>query len=321
MLMRSLLFLLLSFGCSIYLPAREYDRLPAATTRAAFGFKGAVLQVTEKEWTPPSDSLIPLSAGPVMPGPAYQLQRSQAWRFDTTGHIFSINRSDPDERKRKAMKESGDLYYYRQGRLIAVATAENGKPADSVAYRYLKNGLMDDYQVFDGKEALQYKFTYAYRNGRLSLLRKKDKENLVIAMTKYKYDGAQLAETQHFDANLRLAETRRYSRKQADDGLQESYAVTDAAGKMKEGASWITDNQGRLQERNKINSNREVTEFHSYQYGPQDDPMAEKIFGYQEEATIVHRYTYDEQQNWTKRETFYNGLLQTVTVRELQYGH
>lgn len=318
--MRSFLLLLLSIGYSIYLPAREYDQLPQATTRAAFGFKGAVVQVTEKEWAPPADSLIPLSVGTVTPGPAYLLQRSQAWLFDTTGNIFSINRSDPDERKRKAMKESGDLYYYQKGRLIAVATAGNGKPADSVAYHYLKNGLMDDYQVFDNRGVLQYKFTYAYRNGRLSLLRKKDKENLVVAMTKYRYDGAQLMETQHFDANLRLAETRRYSRKQAEGSVQESYAVTDAAGKMKEGASWSSDGRGRLQEKNKINSDREVTEFHSYQYGDQDDPVAEKIFGYQEEAAIVHRYTYDEQQNWTKRETFYNGLLQSVTLREIRYG-
>lgn len=299
--------------------AQDYDLVPQQCQRPYYQLKGSVLQVMEKQWLPPQDSLLFNNVAAFVPDNHYQLERSSITTFDSTGNLLHITGEEPDERKRKELSSFSQQHYYRKGQLIAYAIRKAGK-ADSVVYTYRKNGLMDRYTVYDSKGNLQYKMTYVYKNGKVVTLRRNDKDNVPVAMTKFKYSGSQLAETQHFDAQYRMTEIRRYSQKQEADGQwNESYSITGDDGKMKGGMSWVKDKEERILEQNVVNANREVSEYHSFAYDQQGQPIAEKIFSSLQEATVENRYTYDDQGNWTKKEVFYNGQLRSVILREIQY--
>jgi hypothetical protein len=299
--------------------AQDFDLLPRQCQRSYYQLKGPVLRVTEKQWLPPVDSIWYSSAGAFTPDGSYRIERSSIMTFDSTGNLVSVAREEPDERKRKELQAISQQYYYRKGQLVAYTLKDEAK-TDSVQYSYRKNGLMDHYSVYDGKGNLQHKMTYVYKNGKLVTLRKQDKGNVPVAMTKFKYNESQLTETQHFDEQYRLSENRRYSRKAAADGQwNESYSITGNDGKMKGGMSWVKDKDGNILEQSTINANREVSEYHSYSYDSNGQPVEEKIFSSQQEANIENRYTYDGQGNWTRKEIFYSGRLRAVVIRELQY--
>ncbi|WP_118951301.1 hypothetical protein [Taibaiella helva] len=316
----TLLLITLCFFFFITSSAQDYDLQTVQKDRSAQGFKGAVMQVTERQWVPAAGAM-PSSAQ--APDSSYSLEHSITWVFDSSGRALSVQRRDPDERRRKALTDTGAVFYYNKGKLVALSTSKENKRADSVSYRYLRNGLPDQCLVFDSKDALRYKITYAYRNGQVSMLRRKDKDNMVIAMIRYQYNSSgHLVESRHFDQQLRLTEIRRYSVRQDSKGEQGSYSVTGADGKMKGGASWVKDAAGRTLEENQVNGDREVTEFRNYTYGVEADPVSEKTFNAFVENDITYRYTYDEQQNWIRKEAYNDvGLLRSVTLRTIRYGH
>ncbi len=301
-------------------PAQDYDLPAIEKILSAYAAKGNAMQVAEREWLPPAGTQVLRDRAASGPDSSYSQERSAMWAFDSAGHILSIQHREPDEHVRKGLAETQTAFYYNtQGKLIALSTGAGGKREDSVTYHYLKNGRVADYMVFNGKNELQYKITYTYKGGQVSMLRKKDRENMAIAMIRYKYGNGQLMETQHFDRNFRLTETRRYSNKQEGGREQGSFAIMGADGKMKGGASWIKDKEGRIWEENEINGDREVTAHRSYTYDTGTEPVSGKVFDALEESNITYRYTYDAQQNWIRRETYYDDLLRSVTLREIQY--
>ncbi len=305
----------------LYLPvmAQEYGQLPQQCDRRFYGLNGAVIRVEEKQWQPPLAALLYSTTTAFTPDSSYRLSSSREMVFDTAGRVLSLHLTEQDEKKKNTLQESNSYFYYRKVQLAAFSRKEKDK-MDSVAFHYRKNGQMDYYSVFKDKGELQYKMTYVYKRGKVATLRKNDKGNMPVAMTKYKYTGDQLLETQHFDDQYRLAETRRYSAKQTKEGLlNESYSVTGPDGKMKSGASVVKDKQGMILEQNTINANREVTEYQSFAYNDQSQPVTEKVFSALEEATITNRYQYDDKGNWIKKEVFYNGALRSVFLRQLQY--
>ncbi len=299
--------------------AQDYDLQPEQCLRSSYQLNGAVLKITEQQWLPPQDSIFYNNVAAFIPDNNYRLERSYTMTFDSAGYLQQINRAEPDERKRKELKTSSTQCYYRKGHLEAYVSRTEDK-TDSVAYVYRKNGLMDHYTVYDGKGVLQYKMTYVYKNGKVATLRRNDKGNMPVAMTKFRYNGAQLTETQHFDDQYRMTESRRYSQKQAEDGQQnESYSITGGDGKMKGGMSMVRDKEGRILEQNVVNANREVSEYQSFAYDQHGQPVQEKIFSSLQEVVIEHRYIYDDKGNWIRKETFHDGRLRAVSLRELQY--
>ena len=320
-MMKLLPFVTALCGLSVCAAAGEYDQLPFQYDLKYFQLNGSVLQVREKQWLPSRDSFFFNTAASLTPDNSYRLERSLDLQFNAGGQVLNQNSSLPDERKRNELKATGRSFYYQKDKLIAIRDTEGKDKADSVAYHYKKNGLMDYYTVFNGKNDLVYKMSYVYKNGRVATVRKNDKENRAVSMVKYKYIDTQLQECQYFDEQYRLTETRRYSFKAMPEGqLNESYAVTLPDGHMKEGMSLVKDSLGRILEQNVINGEREVTEYRSFQYGQQGQPVAEKVFSSLQESDITNRYTYDDKGNWIKKEIFYSGRLRSVILRELQYA-
>lgn len=308
--------LLVSFSAA----GQDYGQLLRQHDLKQYQLKGTVLGLQEQQWIPSPDSLFYSTAASFTPDNSYRAESSCDITFDTSGNVLTLRRSEPDERKRNEQKESSQVFYYRAGKLIAYAAKEKEQP-DSVAYTYRKHGLIDHYTVFNGKGDLQYKMTYVYKNGRVATLRRNDKGNMPVAMIKYKYDGDRLTETQHFDEQYRLTETRRYSTRQMNDGEQnESYSVTGADGQMKSGLSLVKDKEGRILEQSTINGNREVTEYHKFVYDAQGLPVEEKVFSEVQEIAITNRYVYDDKGNWTKKEVFHNGQLHSVFLRKVLYN-
>lgn len=319
MLHMRLSVILFCLAASFPATAQEYDLLPAQHSLQYYRLQGPVLRMLEKQWLPPQDSLYYDQTASFIPDQNYRLESSCEMTFDSSGNVPLIQSREPDERKRKELKEKMQLFYYQGKQLIAYSNKEEDK-TDSVAFHYRKNGQIDHYRVFGNKQELLYKMTYVYKNGKLNTQRKNDQGNMPVAMVKYKYKGGQLMETQHFDDQYRLTETQRYSNQLMNDNQRnESRSVTGPDGQMKSGLSLVKDGQGNILEQNTINGNREVTEYRSFIYDKQNQPVTEKIFSALQEATITNRYVYDDKGNWTKKEVFYNGQLRSVYLRALQY--
>ncbi|HEU4608428.1 MAG TPA: hypothetical protein VFS31_09990, partial [Chitinophagaceae bacterium] len=173
-MIKQAVFLLVLFLSVYVCPAQDYDKLPGQKDRQSFGLKGLVRQLSEKQWRPAGDSLVVIGAKGIGPDSSYILERSDEAVFDSLGNMQSLVSNDPDERKRRALKQTVHYYYYQKERMSAIRIKEEGSPADSLAFTWRKNGQADHYSLYNGKNELQYKMTYAYKNGKLFTARKND---------------------------------------------------------------------------------------------------------------------------------------------------
>lgn len=310
------------FCCLLSLPAfarRDYTELLAELDRQHYHLHGPVLKVSEKSWAPPPDSLFYSTRDSFTLDAQYTLTSISELTFDTSGHILMARTQRPDKRKNTPELVTEEWFYY-DGRELSAYTGLHEEGSDSVSFVYRKNGQVDYYAVFNDKRDLQYRMTFTFKNGRVTTVRKKDEGNMPVAMIKYYYSKGKLRETQHFDVNYRLYETRRYADQPAKEGRHnESFSVTDADGHIKSGLSLVKDSEDRILEQSLVNDKREVTDYRSFVYDDKGQPVAQKIFSATEEATVTNRYKYDEAGNWIRKETFYNGALRNIVLREFQY--
>lgn len=311
------LFLLLT---ALTVKAEDYDKLPDQKSRTFYQLRGPVQTVTEVRWAPAKDTTI-FAATTVIPvdDKVYTMENTATRSFTPDGNMMTQLTEEYSGKKKNRIKMQSRTFSYREGRLVALSTLEDEKPADSVEFHYRKKGQMDYYRTFDSKGRVTGKVDYTYKNGMVFSMRKKDAEQLPVSTVKYKYKDDHLVETQHFDAQSRRVETRKYSYRIADGHINDSYSALDDKGILKEGLLLIKDTTGMLLERNVVGDEREVTEYNGFQYNSRKDAETEKVFNAMIELTITNRYTYDEQDNWTRKEVFYNGILNAVVLRTITY--
>jgi hypothetical protein len=300
--------------------AEEYDKIPVQKDRSFYLLKGPVTHVTEQKWIPSKDSAVFSSVTDIHVDKTYFMERSEEAIFDKDGFIVKRIIKESDNRRKNNIKEMDRQFYYKNNRLAGLSDTEEGRKTDSVEFHYRRKGEMDYYRLFNTKREVVYKVDYVYKSGKVFSVRKKNEKQFPVSTIKYKYKGDNLVETQHFNDQSSRTETRKYSIKTEHDGkVNDSYSVLDEKGNMKEGLSSVKDSLGNLLEQNVINSEREVTEYKSYIYDEYRNPVTEKIFSSFRELIITNRYTYDETGNWTRKEVFYNGILNAVVLREIKY--
>jgi hypothetical protein len=314
------LFLSLLIFFAISLHAEEYDKAPVQKDRSFYLLKGPVASLIEQKWIPSKDSAVFSATTDIHVDKTYFMERSEEKIFDKNGAITKLIIKEADNRKKNNVTEKERLFYYKNNKLIGLSDMEENRKTDSVEFHYRRKGEMDYYRLFNSKREVVYKVDYVYKNGKVFSVRKKNEKQFPVSTIKYKYKGDYLVETQHFNEQSSKTETRRYSIKTEDDGkVNDSYSVLDEKGNMKEGLSLVKDSMGRLLEQSVISDEREVTEYKSYVYDEHNNPITEKIFSSLQELTITNRYTYDEAGNWTRKEIFYNGILNAVVLREIKY--
>lgn len=299
--------------------AQEYDKLPTQTQRAFYQLKDQVQSVKEEKWVPAADSTVFVATTKINVDSSYNMEQGLIMDFNNDGYLTRQVSSEAEGRKKNKFREQTKLLYYRDNRLQSMSNASEGRTIDSVAYHYRKKGQMDYYQLFNAKGELLSRADFVYKNGKLFSVRKKNKELFPVSTVKYFYKDDKLSETRHFDGQSRQTETKKFSNRTIDHKMNESYSVLDEKGNLKEGLLLVKDSTGRLLERSVISDERKVMEYNGYQYNPNGDVEIEKLFNASVELTITNRYTYDEQGNWTRKEIFYNGILNAVVVREIKY--
>lgn len=300
--------------------ASEYDSLMFRNDRAFCRLRGAVAGITTQQWTPSPDSTVFSATHAVQVDKSYTMVSVEEKMFDQQGFLAATSIKTLEGRRNNKWKAADRIFYYRKGNLEAVADAEDNRKTDSVVYHYRKKGGVDYYRLFNSRHELVYKINYTYKEGRIRTARRKNEKDLPVTLMQYVYKDGRLVETRLLDEQSRNVEIRKYSVKQTVEGhLNESYSVSGADGLMKEGRSAVRDSLGNLLEQNLIDDQRRVTEYKGYQYDEQGNAVVEKIFSSFRELTITNRYTYDHIGNWTRKEVFYNGILNAVFLNEIRY--
>lgn len=321
MLIYQILFPLLLL---IFIPwkvnSQNYSELPYPENRKSYHLNGNVLTLSEKTYVPPTEATYYEDQKEINTDNSWRLVRQEEVNFDSLGNILKKSIHNRTDAKKDKMQHNEYSFYYNSDKLIAVALQIDARRADSVIFQYKKNGLAENYRVYNDKNELSYKVTYTYnKDYRPALVRKMDKQNLPVAMVKYKYEGKVLKQQQYFDEQFKLHHIIRYSKQKTVDKLiNESHAVFTADGKMKEGLSGVKDSLGNILEQSVIDSARQVTDYRRYRYNAFQDRIEEKVF-MPEELLITMHYRYDSDNNWIRKEVYHNGWLHSITFRELDY--
>jgi hypothetical protein len=299
--------------------AQQYDEIPAQTQRTFYHVKGPVQNLKEQKWIPSADSTVFAATTIVNVDNSYKLEQALVLDFNENGYLTKQVSSETEGKKKNKMKEQSRLFYYRGNKLIGLINTEDNKRVDSVEFHYRKKGQMDYYRLFNTRGNNIAEVDFTYKNGKVFSVRKKNEEHLPVSTVKYIYKDGKIVETQHFNGQSYRFETRKYSNHIVDGKINDSYSVLDDKGNLKEGLLLVKDSTGRLLERNVISDERKVMEYNGYQYNTNGDIETEKLFNAAVELTIINRYTYDDHSNWTKKEIFYNGILNAVVTREIKY--
>jgi len=296
-----------------------YDRPPFPELEKYAGMHGKVLSVSEQQWTPLPGTVISDTLRRDVAAAGLQPGGTETVLWDSSGR--PVSHTIAAEAGKKKMPVWSRRFYYREGRLDAAAVREEGQLADSVAFRYNRKGQVIDYRRYDDRRQLAYKVTYTYKEDRLFMVRKKNRENFPVAMIRYRYEGDKLAEARHFDEQQQLVEIRSYSSTATPEGhLHNSSAVKDAAGNLREGSSRIVDGQGHLLELNELNGEREVVHYYRCRYNAYGLPEEEEERSASQSGTRVSYYLYDARRNWIRRDVFTGGKLSAVFLRTIGYA-
>lgn len=301
--------------------AGEYDMLPVQQNRSALKLNGIVTSMKEQKYLLTKDTAIYNTISLVNLDEKFIIVRSEEATFDDAGNILSLKTNTLVDAKRNRMKDSARLFYYKNDKIIGIQNMSEGKRSDFFEFHYLRKGLLDYYRLFDVNGGVEYKMTYSYKGKKPFIIRKKDKDNRLVAMMRCKYKDDKISEWQYYNDQIQNTETRRFAYKVNQDGnINESYSVSNANGILMGGMTLLRDPSGNILEQSVVDSSRNVTAYFNYQYDAAKNKIKEKIYLGLEVANIENRYTYDSHNNWTRKEIFTNDVLTAVITRSYNYG-
>jgi len=301
--------------------AGEYDLAPVPQNLKLLRLNGSITAMREEKWILAADTVIYNTGASLQLDDRFRMVRSEEARFNDAGNILDLRTSTLTDEKKSRFRDSVRTFGYEKNRMISIVNRGDHRTIDSTELHYLRKGPLDYYRVFDNAGRVLYKITYAYKGGKVFTVRKKNAENFAISMIRFDYKEGRLAECRYFDDRFRLSEIRRFaSKKDRDGNRNESYSVSDAAGIMKGGLTLTLDTAGNITEQSVVNADRTVSEYSSYKYDARGNRIAAKVFTPSQEGLLEYRYTYDANNNWTRKEVFTNDQLTSVIVRTYTYN-
>jgi hypothetical protein len=213
------------------------------------------------------------------------------------GRIWKIERTISDTKNKcacaiKDESNKSKYVYDMSGNLIvSYFIDENGKIGDSTVYAYDRRGLCSQITRFNGKKP-EGKDLPIIENGKLTGYKTFNENGGLIASSRYVYTGDGITEEKTLNGNGEVVGT---VQKELLKGQLVSQSEKDAKGLL----LTVT--------RFKRNSNNDVIEY------------LVSVSKDNKDFKFTYEYEYDNAGNWTKQTRFYNGQIESIVVRNIEY--
>lgn len=249
-----------------------------------------------------------------------KLQGQDVYSFDTNGFL----------KERYLFDTLGaalqTFYSYDRGGLSTIANYRDGKRIDSFYFKNSKGHIASHKMdvryctVYDARGRYTGNIMYTYSRGNLVAIRKKDKDNVMQEMIRYKFKNGILVEKGVYKGDMQLVKSSKiHIENRKDDMRYLSEMEYDIKGRLLGMISFLDDDKGNHIEETIADSNRRVTSQKINEYNNRNEITSQTVFA-DSKNNYRFNYTYDSFDNWTKKQIFRNDTLSVIIERKFEYA-
>lgn len=216
--------------------------------------------------------------------------KGNVWKIDKTVH--NANGACVCPAATKTECNQAKYVYDKKGKLLVSCTIdENGSTNDSSSYIYNRRGLCSEIAKFSGKKPIG-KEVAVVQDGRVTGYKIYNESGIIATTRNYVYSGDEISEEKTLNRDGVVIST-----------IENEYLNGQLVSQTNK------DDKGNVQSIYKIkrNASNDIIEYHIII--PTDN----------KEYQLLYEYEYDSAGNWIKQTRFYDGQIENIVTRNIEY--